>query len=60
MMTFEVYQDKAGEWRWRLKSRNGRIVGDSSEGYHNEADCKGMIGTIVSDLRINNYKIEMK
>lgn len=23
---FQVYKDKKGEWRWRLKSRNGRIV----------------------------------
>jgi uncharacterized protein YegP (UPF0339 family) len=23
---FEVYQDKAGKYRWRLKSSNGQIV----------------------------------
>lgn len=28
-----IYQDDAGEWRWRLKSSNGRIVADSGEGY---------------------------
>lgn len=27
------YRDAAGEWRWRLKARNGRIVADSAEGY---------------------------
>lgn len=30
---FEIYQDKAGEWRWRYRARNGRIMADSAEGY---------------------------
>lgn len=30
---FEVYPDAKGEYRWRLKSKNGRIVADSGEGY---------------------------
>ena len=29
---YEVYQDAAGAWRWRLKSANGQIVA-SGEGY---------------------------
>ena len=28
----EVFKDKKGEWRWRVKSRNGKIVAQS-EGY---------------------------
>jgi len=31
--TFEVYQDRADEWRWRLRHRNGNIIADSGEGY---------------------------
>jgi uncharacterized protein YegP (UPF0339 family) len=30
--TVQVYEDRAGEWRWRLRHRNGRIVADSGEG----------------------------
>lgn len=30
---FEIYQDKAGEWRWRYKAANGRIMADGAEGY---------------------------
>lgn len=33
----EVYEDNAGEWRWRLVAANGKIVADSGEGY----DTKG-------------------
>jgi len=29
----EVYKDDAGEWRWRVRSGNGRIVAESGEGY---------------------------
>ncbi len=29
----EVYPDGGGLWRWRRRSANGRIVGESGEGY---------------------------
>jgi len=35
--TVELYQDDAGEWRWRRKAANGEIVAVSGEGYmHHE------------------------
>lgn len=37
---FEVYQDKRGEWRWRRKASNGRIVGAACEGYKSRADAE--------------------
>ena len=30
---FELYEDSAEEWRWRLVHRNGNIIADGSEGY---------------------------
>ncbi len=30
---FEVYEDSASEWRWRLLAPNGEIIADSGEGY---------------------------
>ncbi|MEP6819414.1 MAG: YegP family protein [bacterium] len=38
-MTYHYYKDSKGEWRWRLKSSNGRILGDSGESYKNEQEC---------------------
>jgi uncharacterized protein YegP (UPF0339 family) len=35
---FQITRDKAGEWRWRLRASNGRIVA-SGEGYKREAGC---------------------
>ena len=49
--TFEVYQDKRGEYRWRRKAANGQIVGASSEGYTKKADCEKNMkrGPVESD-----------
>lgn len=30
---FEVFRDRADEWRWRLVASNGEIIADSAEGY---------------------------
>jgi len=38
-MKFELYTDRAGEWRWRLKHGNGNILATSSEGYKAKADA---------------------
>ena len=35
---FEMYQDKAGEYRFRLKARNGEIIA-ISDGYTAKAGC---------------------
>ena len=35
---FEVYTDKAGEYRFRLKARNGEIIA-TSEGYKTKNSC---------------------
>lgn len=37
--TWEIYRDKANEWRWRRTASNGEIVGASNEGYVNKSDC---------------------
>ncbi len=31
--SFELYRDRAREYRWRLRAANGRIIADSGEGY---------------------------
>jgi len=36
---FEVYMDRAGQYRWRLKARNGEIVA-VSEGYTSKYNAK--------------------
>jgi uncharacterized protein YegP (UPF0339 family) len=47
-ITFEVYKDTAGEFRWRMRAANGNIIGTSGEGYKNGVDCTNVIGTIMT------------
>lgn len=44
---FEVYADKAGGWRWRLRTANGRIIADSAEAYTRERDAWRAISTVI-------------
>ena len=44
--TFELYKDKAGEWRWRLRHQTGNVIADSAEGYHNKADAINGIDSV--------------
>ena len=45
---FEVYQDNAGEFRFRLKARNGEPI-LASEGYKAKASCKNGIESVVKN-----------
>lgn len=42
---FEVYTDKAGEFRFRLKASNGQIIG-TSEGYKTKPSCLNGIASV--------------
>jgi uncharacterized protein YegP (UPF0339 family) len=44
--TFEVFQDNAGEWRWRLVATNGNIIADSGEGYSSKQGVKRGIRSV--------------
>lgn len=49
-MKIQVYQDRKGEWRWRLLALNGRIVADGSEGYANKGDVLDAIEKIQAQI----------
>ena len=44
--TFEVFRDRAGEWRWRLVASNGNIIADSGEGYQSKQGVKRGIESV--------------
>jgi len=43
---FEVYSDKRGEFRWRLKATNGIVIASSGEGYKAKRDCLKGIASV--------------
>lgn len=42
---FEIYKDKAGQFRFRLKAKNGEIIA-CSEGYVKKDSCKKGIASV--------------
>ena len=42
---FEVYEDKGGEFRFRLKATNGQVIA-TSEGYKAKASCLNGIESV--------------
>ena len=40
MAKFQIFQDKKGEYRWRLRANNNETIADSAEGYVRKSSCK--------------------
>ena len=55
---FEIYKDKAGEFRFRLKAKNGQIIA-TSEGYKAKASCKNGIESVRRNVA-NAEVVEIK
>lgn len=56
-MYFKIYIDNKREWRWTLYAANHLCVGDSGEGYYNEADClKGIRLVMSTNSNTSVYK----
>lgn len=54
---FEIYKDRIGEYRWRLKARNGEIVA-VSEGYTTRYNAKQSI-ELVKILVPSAYIVDL-
>ena len=44
--TFELYEDNAGQYRWRLRHENGNIIADSGEGYASKQKARQGIESV--------------
>ncbi len=56
---FEVYVDKAGEYRFRLKATNGQIIA-VGEGYKAKAGCLNGIESIKKNAPDAKIEVEKK
>jgi uncharacterized protein YegP (UPF0339 family) len=43
---FEMYEDKSGEFRFRLRDGDGNLLAISGKGYDKKADCQMVIDSI--------------
>jgi uncharacterized protein YegP (UPF0339 family) len=37
---FQIFKDRGGEYRWRLRADNNETIAGSSEGYKSKASCE--------------------
>jgi amphi-Trp domain-containing protein len=44
---FELFEDRASEWRWRLVHNNGNIIADSGEGYSRKATARKGLESVM-------------
>jgi len=45
-LAFEIYRDSQGQFRWKLKSGNHRIIANCVEGYKNRRDLEDAIALV--------------
>lgn len=46
---FEVFRDRAGEWRWRLRHRNGNVIAVSGEGYTRKHNARKGLRSVMEN-----------
>jgi uncharacterized protein YegP (UPF0339 family) len=46
---FQVYKDGQGQYRWRLRARNGQVIATGGEGYTTKASALGGIKAVQRD-----------
>lgn len=55
---FELYQDNAGEWRWRLVHANGNIIADSGQGYASAAGARDGIASVKANVEAEVVEVD--
>src|SRR4051794_35034505 len=59
-LKFEVYQDAAKEYRWRLKGPDGKELATAGQGFQTKASCKRSVELIQAEadgkLKFETYE----
>lgn len=54
------FKDEPAQWFWHIKSRNGKIVADGSEGYTSEAKARQGFKAAARAIAKELVKLEKK
>ena len=49
-MTFYIYTDNDGLWRWYFEIEEGRKIAESSRSYETEEACRDAIAALQSSI----------
>lgn len=55
---FQLFRDRAGEWRWRLVHRNGNIIATSGEGYTRRHNAEKGLRSVVANAPDAEVELE--
>ena len=47
-LTFEIFKDTKGEFRWRLKAGNNAVIATGAQGYKAKADCEHGVDLVMT------------
>jgi len=53
----EIYTDKSGEWRWRMKASNGRIVATGGEGFKRHSSCRASLYNVWGTFSDDDFDV---
>jgi len=53
----EIFRDKAGEWRWRLRAVNGKVIGTSGEGYGEGDEAIAAAVRVKTAFRVAEFQL---
>ncbi|NIC00401.1 HVO_2922 family protein [Halobacterium sp. R2-5] len=56
--TFHVYEDDAGQYRWRLVHSNGNIIADSGEGYASKQKAEQGLQSVKKNAPDADVEVE--
>jgi len=56
-MSYWIYKDTNGHWRWYLTAANNRKIANSGEGYWNKQDCLDAIALVKGSSTAPIYSI---
>lgn len=47
-MYFEIYEDCARKWRWRLRTESGLSIAESASSFADEAACRYGVAALMA------------
>jgi uncharacterized protein YegP (UPF0339 family) len=59
-LTWELYEDKKSEHRFRIKAKNGNVLASSSEGYKQKADAEKAMNKVKDGAKDAEVSDETK
>jgi large subunit ribosomal protein L21 len=56
---FEIFEDKSGQWRWRLRAANGELVAMSEQGFSSKASVVRTLGVVRKNVAAAEDHVEL-